>query len=144
MRGTVGAVSSILLVEADVATSDAWADAVAEAGHAVLVAAGTREALARVREGGIDLVVIDVYDPRAGVVELARAIDALPDAPPIVLISESPDAPQISARIGAAMFVPKPFEPTELVRSLGELLERLSPYPRIDDDSRPTRRFGVG
>jgi two-component system, OmpR family, catabolic regulation response regulator CreB len=140
-------VGSILIVEADVATSDAWASALAEAGHAVLQASGAREALAQVREGGIDLVVIDVYDPRAGVVELARAIDALPDAPPIVLISGSPAAPLISARIGAAMFVAKPCEPGELAVALAGLLERLRPSQRsiahIDDElTIPTRKLG--
>lgn len=133
--------ASILLVEADVVTSDAWANAVTASGHAVLTASGTRDGLARVREGGIDLVVIDVYDPRAGVIELARGMETLPDAPPIILISGSPASPQISARIGAAVFLPKPCEPSELVTAIAGLLDRLQPALRLDD-TRPTRRLG--
>ena len=130
---------SILLVESDVATSDEWAAAMGSYGHAVLTASGMREALRLIREGGIDVVVIDVYDPRAGVIELARGMDALPDAPPIVLISESPAAPTVSARIGAAAFLLKPCEPSDVVTAVGRLLGRLRPV-RIIEDELPSRR----
>ena len=80
-----------------------------------LTASGLREALAVVRDGGFDAVVIDVYDPSAGIVDLALGMNALPDAPPIILLSDSPAAPWISVRIGAATFVPKPCDPEEVV-----------------------------
>lgn len=115
-------------------TSDEWAAALAASGRSVLAASGTREALRLVREGGIDVIVIDVYDPRAGVLELARAMEALPDAPPILLISGSPEAPQISVRIGVAMFLPKPCEPSEVVAAVGQLLDRLRPVWIIEDE----------
>jgi CheY-like chemotaxis protein len=134
---------SILLVESDVTTSEEWAAALSGSGHAVLAASGMREALRVVREGGIDVVVIDVYDPRAGVLELARGMDALPDAPPIVLISGSPAAPEISARIGAASFLAKPCEPSEVVTAVGHLLGRLRPVRVLDDEpSGPTEQLG--
>lgn len=131
---------SILLVEAHVATSDEWAAALTAAGHSVLAASGTREALQQVREGGIDAVVLDVYDPRAGAAELARGMEALPDAPPIILISGSPAAPEFSARIGAATFVPKPCEPGEVVAAVARLLGSLRPVRILDDEpTGPTR-----
>ncbi|HEU4727379.1 MAG TPA: response regulator [Kofleriaceae bacterium] len=134
---------SVLLVEADVNTSDEWAAALSTSGHEVLTTSGMREALRVVREGGIDVVVIDVYDPRAGVLELARGMEALPDAPSIVLISGSPAAPEISARIGAATFVPKPCEPSEVVTAVGRLLGRLRPVRILEDDpSGPTEQLG--
>jgi len=102
---------SVLLVEVDATISDTWMAALTAAGHAVMVASGMREARAVVREGGIDVIVIDAHDPRAGVVELARDINALPDAPPIILISASPAAPATSVRIRAATFIPKPCDP---------------------------------
>jgi len=127
-------VDSILIVEADVATSDEWTAALTASGHSVLTASGTREALRVIREGGIDVVVIDVYDPRAGVVELARSMDALPDAPPILLISGSPAAPEISARICAAMFLTKPCEPSEVVAAVGRMMGRLRPVRIMEDE----------
>ena len=129
---------SILLVEADPAISDHWALALSEAGHSVLVVRVAREALAVIREGGIDAVFIDAYDPRVGIIELARSIEALPDAPPIVLISGSPEAPEISARIGAAAFLPMPCEPSELVTVANRLVGALRPVRIVEDD--PTGR----
>ena len=125
---------SILLVEPDTATSDEWAAAIDASGHSVLTASGMRDALRLVREGGIDVVVIDLYDPRAGIAELARGMALLPDAPPIVLVSGSPAAPMFSVRIGAATFVPKPCEASEVVMAVGRLLGRLRPVRIVEDD----------
>jgi two-component system catabolic regulation response regulator CreB len=125
---------SILLVEPDPATSEAWSDALSAAGHSVATASGIREAWTVVRDGGFDVVVIDVYDPGSGVVDLALGMNALPDAPPIILVSESPDAPWISVRIGAATFVPKPCDPYEVVTAVNRLLWRVRPLP-LDDDA---------
>jgi len=129
---------SILLVEADTITSDAWSAAFTASGHSVLIASGMREALTVVRDGGIDVVVIDAYDPRAGVIELAHGMNALPDAPPIILVSESPAAPGISVRIGAATFLPKPCEPHEVISAVERLLHGRS-LAFVDDE--PTVRL---
>jgi two-component system catabolic regulation response regulator CreB len=128
-----------LLVEPDPATSEAWAAAIAASGHSVLTASGIREAWTVVRDGGFDLVVVDVYDPGSGVVDLALGMNALPDAPPIILISESPAAPWISVQIGAATFVPKPCDPDEVVMAVNRLLWRVRPLPIVDDE--PTMRL---
>jgi two-component system catabolic regulation response regulator CreB len=127
-----------LLVEPDLATSDAWSAAIAASGHSVLTASGIREAWTVVRDGGFDVVVVDAYDPGSGVVDLALGMNALPDAPPIILVSESPGAPWISVRIGAATFVPKPCDPEEVVTAVNRLLWRVRPLP-IDDE--PTFRL---
>jgi DNA-binding NtrC family response regulator len=114
-------------------TSDAWVTALTEAGHSVHTAMLAREVLPVLREGGIDVVVIDAYDPRSGIVELAHSIDALPEPPPIVLISDSPFAPEISARIGAAAFLAKPCEPRELVIEANRLMGSQPPVRIIED-----------
>jgi len=133
-------VGSILLVEADPMTSEQWATAITAAGHSVLSATAMREALPLIREGGIDAVVIDAYDPRIGVLDLARSIEALPDAPPIILVSGSPAAPEMSARIGASAFLPKPCEPAELVQLVNRLLGALRPVRAFEDEpTGPTR-----
>jgi DNA-binding NtrC family response regulator len=125
---------SILLVESDLATSDTWSQAIAASGHSVATASGIREAWRVVRDGGFDVVVVDLYDPGSGVVDLALGMNALPDAPPIILASESPAAPWISVRIGAATFVPKPCDPDEVVTAVNRLLWRVRPLPLPLDD----------
>ena len=130
---------SVLLVEADPLTGEVWSAAIAAAGHSVLTASGMREALMMIRDGGIDAVVIDAHDPGVGVVELAHGMNALPDAPPIILASASPAAPRMSARIGAAMFVAKPCEPVEIVDAIERLIGRVRPLFLADDE--PTIRL---
>jgi DNA-binding NtrC family response regulator len=136
-------VGSILFVQADPDTHDAWSRAFASAGHDVVAVSAMRDALPLIREGGIEVVVIDSYDPRVGMLELARSIESLPDAPPLILVSGSPHAPEMSARIGAAAFVPKPCEPSELIAAIDRLLGKLRPTRIIEDDptgpNSPTR-----
>jgi DNA-binding NtrC family response regulator len=137
-------VGSILLVDSDPDTRDRLGSALREAGHEVLVAGSPREAFLRISEGGIDAVVVDSYDPRVGVTELAKAMDALPDAPPLVLVSMSPYAPEISARIGAAAFVPKPCDPSEVVAVLERIAGDFRPVRNFEDEepTGPVRYFG--
>jgi CheY-like chemotaxis protein len=135
-------VGSVLLVGTDLETRERWARDLGDAGHAVLTASGMHDAPAVVREGGIDVVVIDCYDQCIGVVELARNIETLPDAPPIVLSSSSPVAPEISVRIGAAAFLPKPCESSELVSVISRLVGKLRPVRSFEDE--PTGRTQLG
>ena len=117
-----------------------------EAGHAVLVTTSPREAFLRLSEGGIDAVVVDSYDPRIGVTDLAKSIDTLPDAPPVVLVSASPFAPEISARIGAAAFIPKPVDLAELVATVARLVGEVRPVRGVafedEDPTGPARQLG--
>lgn len=136
-------VGSILLVEADPETCDRWSDALGTAGHAVFAVAAMRDALELIREGGIEVVVIDAYDSCAGVVELARSMQALPDAPPVVLVSSSPLAPEISVRISAAQFLPKPCEPFEVVDAVHQLSAHRPVLVLEDDEATGPNRYFV-
>jgi CheY-like chemotaxis protein len=126
-------VGSILVVDSEPDTRDRLGGALRDAQHAVLLAQSSRDAFLRVSEGGIDVVVIDSYDPRVGVAELVREIAALPDAPPVVLLSASPHAPEISARIGAAAFLAKPIEAGDLVLIVNRLVGALRPVRPMTD-----------
>jgi CheY-like chemotaxis protein len=127
-------VGSILFVQADPDTQMHWAAAFTGAGHEVTAVSAMRDALPVIREGGIDVLVLDVYDPRVGVVELARNLELLPEAPPIILVSGSPHAPELSARIGAAMFVPKPCEAAEVVAAAERVSGRMRPVLVVEDE----------
>lgn len=130
---------SILLVESDPDTRDRLGSALREAGHEVIVAITVREAFLRVSEGGIDAVVLDSYDPRVGVLELSRNLDSLPDAPPVVLVSASPHAPEISARVGTAAFLAKPIDVADFVQVLARLVGEVRPVRTLSfEDEDPT------
>ena len=127
-------VGSILLVEADPDLLDTWTAALSAVGHAVYAVSVGRDALPMIKEGGIDAVIVDSYDPRVGIVELARTIEALPDAPPLILISGSPHAPEISARIGAVAFLPAPCDITDLLVVVGRVVGNLRPVRIVEDE----------
>ena len=138
---------SVLLVESDPETLERLGSSLRDAGHEVLVAVSSREAFLRTSEGGIDVIIVDAYDPRASTVELARNLNALPDSPPIILVSSSPDAPEISARIGAAAFLAKPCDPDDLIAAVARSTGDVRPVRIFDDfaDDEPTgpaRNFG--
>jgi DNA-binding NtrC family response regulator len=134
-------VGSILLVDSDPETRNRLGRSLRDARHEVLIAHSIADATLRLAEGGIDVVIVDAYDPRVGAVELARHMETLPDTPPIVLVSGSPHAPEISARIGAAAFVPKPVDVAELVTIVERLAGQARPVRVIDEfgeDEEPT------
>jgi CheY-like chemotaxis protein len=131
-------VGSILVVQTDPDTRDRLGTTLREAGHEVLVASAVREAVLRLQEGGIDVVVFDAYDPRVGVPELARHMETLPDTPPLLLLSGSPHAPEISARVGAAAFIPKPYEAEELVSAIDRIVGAVRPVRVIEEEDEPT------
>ena len=136
---------TVLVVDTDPDTRSRVESAIANAGNTVLVVSSLGDAFDTIGEGGIDVVVVDSYDPRVGVADLARKLDALPDAPPLVLVSRSPHAPEISARIGVAAFVAKPLDVAELVAAIQRLLGEVRPVRVVetavdDDPSAPVRQ----
>ena len=113
-------VSSILVVQTDPA--EHIGAVIAAAGHDVQIVYSPRDAMPIVDAGGIDLVVIDAFDPRVRIPELAKELDDVPDGPPILLVSASPHAPEISARIGARAFLAKPLEAGDLLAVIDRLM----------------------
>jgi DNA-binding NtrC family response regulator len=111
-------------------------------GHEVVGAGGGAEALARLSEGGIDVVVTDLRMPDVDGLAVLRAARALVPAPAVVLMTAYGTAESAveAMKAGAADYVTKPFSMDELrlrVRRLGEgraaeaqrarLLDRLTP-----------------
>ncbi len=132
----VDLVSSVLLVQPDPALRERWREALTGAGHDVLVATGVLSAVARAREGGIDVVVLDSYDGAGGVAELVAELERLPDGPPVVLVSSSPRGPALSVTIGAAGFLTKPCEPADLVAAVHKITN-VSVRHRSDEPTSP-------
>ncbi|MEZ4365151.1 MAG: hypothetical protein R2939_02545 [Kofleriaceae bacterium] len=110
-----------LLVEPDRDLIDLWTGALRETGHDVVSAQVLAAGIEHLREGGVDVVVVDATTGAAELAPMIDALDRLPDAPPMILISARPDGPELSARIGAAGFLPMPCEPADLVREISRI-----------------------
>jgi DNA-binding NtrC family response regulator len=112
--------ASVVLLASEMQLRDGWRAELEARGHDVIPASTAPAAVERLREGGIDVVVVD-YDVIGGIDTLLAGLERLPDAPPLVLVSGSIDAPLRSARLGAAAFVPKPCTPSEIVAQVDRL-----------------------
>ena len=69
------------------------------------------QAIARCREGGVDLVLLDLAMPGMHGLEVARALQDIPDGPDLMVLTASRDLQTIRAamRGGALQYVVKPF-----------------------------------
>lgn len=133
--------STVLLLQSDPALGETWRIGLESSGHTVVVVTRTLEGVDQVRGGGIDIVIIDSLEWGAELEEMVAAMERLPDSPPLVLVSSSPNAPEISARIGAAAFLAKPCSAEEL----HEAVHRFSGIPSSDMvDDEPTRPLEQG
>jgi DNA-binding NtrC family response regulator len=135
-------VSTILVVQPDPALNERWAEALSRGGHEILSVRIVGDGVARAREGGIDVIVLDAVDGDAAVRELVAELNRLPDAPPMILVSESPNAPELSAQVGAAGFLPKPCSSEDLVEVVERVASasvRLAPFE--EETTSPRRKF---
>lgn len=126
--------STVLVVQADSALNQDWCAAVESDGHTVISAQGVVEGIRRVREGGIDVILVDHWDSHAGLVDFVGELNRLPDPPPFVLISDSPRAPEISARLGAAVFLPKPCDSEDIIAVARRFGSVRTPSQEFEDE----------
>jgi len=112
----------ILVIEDDPATRELLRDLLEAAGYAVERAADGEEGLARVREGGIDLVLLDLMLPNMNGLEVCRRLRADHSdvyLPVIMLTAVATDEKRHDGfAAGADDFIAKPF-------ALHELLDRV-------------------
>ncbi len=99
--------ASLVVVASDLTLRDAWCVALEARRHVVIVATTAAAAVAHLRAGGIDVVLVD-YEVAGGIDLLVACIQRLPDAPPLLLVSGDAGAPAVSARVGAAALLLKP------------------------------------
>jgi len=114
------------------------ANLVRTCGYAVETAEDGRAAVTRLEAGPLpDLVLLDIMMPGMDGIETLRAIRAISDTLPVVMISVVGRAPTIveAMQLGAADFINKPFEADELEQTLARLLvpeEPGGPAPVLD------------
>jgi two-component system response regulator MtrA len=120
----------VLLIEDDPSIREVTALGLEQAGFKVTGAADGREGLARFREGGFALVVLDVMLPELDGFEVCRAIRA-ESRVPIVMLSARSDTVDVvvGLELGADDYVTKPFELAELVARARAALRRASDTP---------------
>ena len=93
--------------------------------------------LAKLDEGEFDVVLLDVMLPGIDGFEVCRRIRAKHDVPVVMLTARGDDADRIvGLEIGADDYVPKPFNPRELLARLRAVLRRTKKSPASEKSDR--------
>jgi DNA-binding response OmpR family regulator len=118
----------VLLVEDDASIREVATLGLQQAGLRVTAVGDGRDGLMRFREGGVDLVVLDVMLPSLDGFEVCREIRRESGAPIVMLTarSELHDI-VVGLELGADDYITKPFELPELVARVKAVLRRASP-----------------
>jgi DNA-binding response OmpR family regulator len=128
----------VLLVEDDARLATMVADYLGEAGYRVAVAATGAAATQLIATEGFDAVILDLMLPDADGLDLCRGIRAGSDVPLLMLTARGDPLDRVvGLELGADDYLPKPFEPRELLARLRAILRR-----RQAPGSAPVLRFG--
>jgi DNA-binding response OmpR family regulator len=115
----------ILLIDDDVSLGGMVADYLAGAGFRVTNAPTAREGEQRLEREIYDALILDLMLPDADGLEVCRRIRRSSDLP-ILMLTARGDAMDrvVGLEIGADDYLPKPFEPRELLARLNAILRR--------------------
>ena len=117
-----------------------------EGGYTVTEAADGAEALSKMRDGGIDLVLLDLMLPEVDGLEVCRRIRGdHPGVPVIMLTARDDEASRVTGlEMGADDYVTKPFSARELVARVKAVLRRVQGEPDSGAVLRAGRLEGLG
>ena len=118
----------ILVVDDDRGLRELLAEYLSSRGLEVLLATCGEEGLEVVKRGGVDLVVMDVMMPGIDGFEATRRLRAFSSVPVIMLTARGDDMDRIvGLELGADDYMPKPFNPRELLARIQAVLRRSQP-----------------
>jgi DNA-binding response OmpR family regulator len=103
-------------------------------GHTVLEAADGMEAVLRCREGGVDIVIIDIMMPELDGFSACREIRKFSDVPIIMLSARGEEYDKINGfELGIDDYVVKPFSPKELMLRVDAVMTRYGKGEKTDN-----------
>jgi len=115
----------LLVVDDDANIAELLSAALRFVGYEVLLARSGAEALALARQSAPDLVVLDVMLPKMNGFDVLRRIRSVSRIPVLLLTARGEDVDRIvGLEIGADDYLPKPFNPRELVARIRAVLRR--------------------
>ena len=127
----------LLMIEDDARLAQMVAEYLGQSGFVVAIAADAQAGLAQLLSPDVapaDLVILDLMLPDMDGLEVCRRIRALPGAPaqvPVLMLTAKGDPMDriIGLEMGADDYLPKPFEPRELLARVRAVLRRRTEGP---------------
>jgi DNA-binding response OmpR family regulator len=122
---THGVSGRILMIEDDEALSAMVAEYLGAADYTVTPCADASSGLATLARGEFDALVLDVMLPDLDGFEVCRRVRATSDVPILMLTARGDETDRIvGLELGADDYLPKPFNPRELLARLRAILRR--------------------
>lgn len=143
----------ILLVEDDQRLASMVQDYLGEAGYTIVIAPNGADALLKQKSGEFNAIILDLMLPDMDGLEICKTVRAN-DNIPILMLTAKGDAMDrvVGLELGADDYLPKPFEPRELLARLKAILRRGNSFNKheilrfgrleIDRDSHEARLDG--
>jgi DNA-binding response OmpR family regulator len=136
----------LLMIEDDARLAEMVSAYLGQAGYSVTHAGDGQSGLTQLQSDAPHLVILDLMLPDMDGLEVCRRIRALPGAlarTPVLMLTAKGDPMDriIGLEVGADDYLPKPFEPRELLARIRAVLRRHveTPQPAADN----TLRFGT-
>lgn len=118
----------ILIVEDDARLADMLSEYLGQAGFEVRIAPLGATALELLRSASFDAVVLDLMLPDMDGLQVCRELRVADDLPVLMLTARGDAVDRIvGLELGADDYLPKPFEPRELLARLRAILRRRNP-----------------
>lgn len=116
---------TLLIVDDDREIRELLADLLSKYGYQVICAWDGKEMFNRLAEHSVDLIILDVMMPGDDGFSLCRQLRADSDIPIIMLTAIGEDTDRIvGLEVGADDYLPKPFNPRELLARIKAVLRR--------------------
>jgi DNA-binding response OmpR family regulator len=118
----------ILVVDDDVGLTDLLAEYLSPEGYALEAVHDGKTAVEKILSDGYTLIILDIMLPKLAGFDVLRIIRQSSHVPVIMLTArDSPTDRILGLEIGADDYLPKPFEPRELVARVRSILRRVHP-----------------
>lgn len=119
----------IIVVDDDAGIREAVADYLAAAGFEVRTASNGIELDQRLQAQPTDLIVLDIMLPGEDGLSICRRMSGSAHHPPVILLTARGQTVDriVGLEIGAADYLPKPFDPRELLARIKAVLRRPIP-----------------
>jgi DNA-binding NtrC family response regulator len=118
---------NILVVDDDAIVIKSCRRILEAEGYEVSTAPGADQALEMMRTSDYDLLLIDVKMPKRDGMYLMREIKKNWPEIPTIIMTGYPTSETIAEvlKLGATLFIPKPFRPDELIKSVRQALKNM-------------------
>ena len=130
----------VLLADDSVTAQNMGRRILTDAGYEVVTVNNGSAALKKIAENKPDIIVLDVYMPGYGGLEVCQRVKEAAETariPVLLTVGKlEPFRPEEARRVGADAFIVKPFEATELLTALTKLEDKIVAAPQPQKSGR--------